>query len=103
MIIADCASVASMVRLKTFKLNENMINKDIINPMTIAFTIKVHLYRLMFFFFWNLNCLRFKIRIAIAGADKHTFSRYPSQGNPVITIKRNNLYSSYIEIPIISF
>jgi putative CocE/NonD family hydrolase len=42
-----------------------------------------------------------QIKIAIAGADKDTFLRYPAEGRPTITISRNNAYSSYIEIPII--
>jgi len=42
-----------------------------------------------------------KIKIAIAGADKDTFIRYPSEGRPSITISRNKTYSSYLDIPII--
>jgi len=42
-----------------------------------------------------------RIKIAIAGADKDTFLRYPSEGRPTIKISRNNTYSSYIDIPII--
>ena len=42
-----------------------------------------------------------RIRIAIAGADKDTFSRCPADGNPVITISRNKNHASYIELPII--
>ncbi len=42
-----------------------------------------------------------RIRIAIAGADKDTFSRYPAEGTPTISIKRNNKYSSFIDIPYI--
>ncbi|MFX0049524.1 MAG: CocE/NonD family hydrolase, partial [Candidatus Hermodarchaeota archaeon] len=42
-----------------------------------------------------------RIKIAIAGADKDTFLRYPAEGRPTITISRNNTHSSYIEIPII--
>jgi putative CocE/NonD family hydrolase len=41
------------------------------------------------------------IKIAIAGADKDTFLRYPSEGRPTITISRNNIHSSYIDIPLI--
>ncbi|MHA1300582.1 MAG: CocE/NonD family hydrolase [Candidatus Helarchaeota archaeon] len=43
----------------------------------------------------------FKIRIAIGGADKDTFGRYPEDGTPIITIERNNVNTSYIDIPII--
>jgi putative CocE/NonD family hydrolase len=42
-----------------------------------------------------------RIRVAIAGADKEVFMRYPAEGKPVITIERNSKYSSFIEIPII--
>ncbi len=42
-----------------------------------------------------------RIKIAIAGEDKDTFKRYPEEGRPVITISRNNLHASYIDIPII--
>ena len=42
-----------------------------------------------------------KIRIAISGADKHTFSRYPSEGNPIIKIQRNKINASYIDFPVI--
>ncbi|TFG14263.1 MAG: CocE/NonD family hydrolase [Promethearchaeota archaeon] len=41
------------------------------------------------------------IRIAIAGADKDTFIRIPTEGSPVITISRNSTNASFIEIPII--
>ena len=42
-----------------------------------------------------------KIRIAIAGADKDTFLRYPKEGKPTITISRNSEFPSYIKLPII--
>ena len=42
-----------------------------------------------------------RIRIALAGADKDVFMRYPAEGKPVITIERNNKYPSFIDIPII--
>lgn len=42
-----------------------------------------------------------RIRVAIAGADKDTFSRCPVEGNPIITISRNYNNASYIELPII--
>jgi putative CocE/NonD family hydrolase len=41
------------------------------------------------------------IRIAIAGADKDTFLRYPAKGKPTITIARNKNNPSYIDLPII--
>ncbi len=42
-----------------------------------------------------------RIRVAIAGADKGVFMRYPAKGKPIIAIQRNNKYPSLIEIPII--
>ncbi|MFX0010300.1 MAG: CocE/NonD family hydrolase [Candidatus Hermodarchaeota archaeon] len=42
-----------------------------------------------------------RIRIAIAGEDKDTFKRYPEDGRPIITILRNSINASYIDIPII--
>ena len=42
-----------------------------------------------------------RIKIAIAGADKDTFIRYPNEGRPTITIFRNKEFPSYIELPII--
>ncbi|TFG01914.1 MAG: CocE/NonD family hydrolase [Promethearchaeota archaeon] len=42
-----------------------------------------------------------KIRVAIAGADKDTFNRYPTEGTPTYTIERNKNHPSYIDIPII--
>jgi predicted acyl esterase len=42
-----------------------------------------------------------RIRVAIAGADKDTFNRYPAEGIPTYTIKRNMTHASYIDIPII--
>ncbi len=42
-----------------------------------------------------------KLRIAIAGSDKDTFIRYPSEGRPTITISRNKIHASYIDLPII--
>ena len=42
-----------------------------------------------------------KIRIALAGADKDTFLRYPKEGRPTITISRNSEFPSYIKLPII--
>ena len=43
-----------------------------------------------------------RIRVAIAGADKDMFKRYPAKGKPIITIERNKKYPSFIDIPIIS-
>jgi putative CocE/NonD family hydrolase len=40
-----------------------------------------------------------RLRLGIAGHDRDTFTRIPSQGFPVISLARNNLYPSYIEFP----
>ena len=42
-----------------------------------------------------------RIRVAIAGADKDTFNRYPAEGTPTYNIKRNKNHTSYIDIPFI--
>jgi putative CocE/NonD family hydrolase len=42
-----------------------------------------------------------RIRVAIAGADSQTFSRVPSTGRPVITVARNRLRASCIDLPVI--
>ena len=42
-----------------------------------------------------------RLRVAIAGADKDTFMRYPAEGKPIVTIERNSKNPSFIDIPII--
>lgn len=42
-----------------------------------------------------------RIRIAIAGADKDTFAKYPAEGRPTINVQRNKNYASYIDLPLI--
>jgi putative CocE/NonD family hydrolase len=42
-----------------------------------------------------------RLRIAIAGADKDTFARYPEEGVPSLTIERNQGHASFLELPII--
>ena len=42
-----------------------------------------------------------RIRIAIGGADKDTFTRLPKEGNPEITVSRNKEHASSIELPVI--
>ena len=42
-----------------------------------------------------------RIRIAIAGADKDTFARIPSEGTPTISISRNKIHASFIDLPVI--
>jgi len=41
-----------------------------------------------------------RIRIAIAGHDKGTFTRIPAEGHPVITVTHNEAYASSINLPI---
>jgi predicted acyl esterase len=42
-----------------------------------------------------------RIRIAIAGADKDTFLRYPRSGKvPTITVERNGIHPSHVLLPI---
>ena len=43
----------------------------------------------------------YRIRIAIGGADKDTFARYPAEGTPTISIERNKKFRSYLQLPII--
>ena len=43
-----------------------------------------------------------RIRIAIAGADKDTFAKYPKEGKPTIRVHRTKTYASNIDRPIIS-
>ncbi|HEX6305154.1 MAG TPA: CocE/NonD family hydrolase [Anaerolineales bacterium] len=40
-----------------------------------------------------------RIRIAIAGHDKDTFARIPEVGTPVISVQRNRIHASYIDLP----
>ena len=42
-----------------------------------------------------------RIRIAIAGHDKDTFPRIPSVGVPVISVLRNQVYASYVDLPVL--
>ncbi|MHA1895673.1 MAG: CocE/NonD family hydrolase [Candidatus Helarchaeota archaeon] len=42
-----------------------------------------------------------RMRLAIGGADKDTFARYPETGIPTITIERNSIHSSNVNLPII--
>ncbi|MGZ6691907.1 MAG: CocE/NonD family hydrolase [Solirubrobacteraceae bacterium] len=41
-----------------------------------------------------------RIRLAIAGADKDTFTRVPATGTPTITVQRTRLHASYLELPL---
>ncbi|MGV9172839.1 MAG: CocE/NonD family hydrolase, partial [Promethearchaeia archaeon] len=42
-----------------------------------------------------------RIRLALSGADKESFARYPSEGVPELTIERNKKKSSSLNLPII--
>lgn len=42
-----------------------------------------------------------RIRVAIAGADNGLFPRIPESGTPVITVERNAVYASMIELPVV--
>ena len=41
-----------------------------------------------------------RLRVAVAGHDASVFARYPAEGTPVLTVHRNSLYPSHIELPI---
>jgi hypothetical protein len=41
-----------------------------------------------------------RIRIAIAGADASIFERYPAEGTPVLTIHRNAMAASHVDLPM---
>ena len=44
---------------------------------------------------------RHRIRVAIAGADKDSFLRYPRDGGvPTISVARNNSFASRIDLPM---
>jgi putative CocE/NonD family hydrolase len=42
-----------------------------------------------------------RIRIAISGHDKDTFTRIPAEETPVITVARNKSHASFVDLPII--
>lgn len=42
------------------------------------------------------------IRIAIAGHDKDTFKRIPTTNTPIYEFERNTVFSSFIDLPVIS-
>jgi putative CocE/NonD family hydrolase len=41
-----------------------------------------------------------RLRLAIAGHDKDSFSRYPQEGTPELMIRRNSIHASKITIPM---
>ncbi len=42
-----------------------------------------------------------RLRVALAGADKDTFRRLPSEGTPTLSVSRSKLSPSYIELPLV--
>jgi putative CocE/NonD family hydrolase len=42
-----------------------------------------------------------RIRIAIGGHDATAFRRIPATGTPVLSVQRNNVHPSFIELPVI--
>ena len=42
-----------------------------------------------------------RIRIAVAGHDGSMFARYPAEGTPVLTMQRNTVHPSHVELPMI--
>jgi predicted acyl esterase len=41
-----------------------------------------------------------RLRIAIAGHDKDTFARIPTEGTPEISVQRNSVYASHVDLPM---
>ncbi len=41
-----------------------------------------------------------RLRVSVAGHDASVFARYPAEGTPVLTVQRNSLYPSHIELPM---
>ena len=41
-----------------------------------------------------------RIRVAIAGHDRGSFERIPATGNPTITLERNAMHASGVELPV---
>jgi putative CocE/NonD family hydrolase len=42
-----------------------------------------------------------RIRVAIAGHDNGLFARIPADGDPVITVERNGVHASMLELPVV--
>jgi hypothetical protein len=42
-----------------------------------------------------------RIRIGIAGHDQGTFVRIPAEGTPAITVSRNRIHASWIDLPLL--
>jgi putative CocE/NonD family hydrolase len=43
----------------------------------------------------------YRLRVSIAGHDADTFTRYPPEGDPVITVERNAVHPSHIDLPTV--
>jgi uncharacterized protein len=43
----------------------------------------------------------YRIRVALAGAAKGLFDRYPDKGNPTWTVSRSSLLPSFVDLPTI--
>jgi predicted acyl esterase len=41
-----------------------------------------------------------RLRVAVAGHDASVFDRYPAQGTPLLSVGRNSVYPSHIELPV---
>jgi hypothetical protein len=41
------------------------------------------------------------IRVSIAGHDASVFRRYPVEGTPVLTVERNAVFPSRIDLPVV--
>jgi hypothetical protein len=44
-----------------------------------------------------------RLRVSIAGHDADNFARIPAEGDPVITVERNRLHASYLELPVVGW
>ena len=42
-----------------------------------------------------------RIRIGIAGHDEGTFVRIPEDGTPTLTVGRNRVHASFIDLPVV--
>lgn len=42
----------------------------------------------------------YRLRVSIAGHDADNFTRIPAEGDPVITVERNAMHLSYIDLPV---
>jgi uncharacterized protein len=43
-----------------------------------------------------------RLRVAVAGHDKDTFARIPAEGAPALSVQRNRIYASCIDLPVVS-